>query len=218
LSAANKSTITTRPPVIVCDDHIAIRIGLEGILKEHGFVIAGSCHLVDELLALVKRFPSAVVITDLAVEGLPIQELIGKIHENSSKCQVLVYSMRESSTTISMCYKAGAIAFVPKSADPDDIAKAVEHAMKGQRYFPPAVAAELANLNIDKDSPSNILTKKELPIFIEYCKCGDTNMVAEMLDMQERTVQNILSGIAKKLDTPRRQLHLVARKYGLIEF
>ncbi|HEY8102190.1 MAG TPA: response regulator transcription factor [Burkholderiaceae bacterium] len=204
-------------PIVICDDHIAIRKGVQRILEEQNFPVVGSCSDVATLIMLVRNHPTAIIVTDLAVEETPFPELLKTLKMESTDCQVVVYSMREAPATIGLCYKAGAIAFVPKSAEPAEIITAIEYAIRGERYFPVSVATELANFNLDHTSPQDILSKSEMPIFLGYCKLGSVKALAEQMDIPEKTIQNVLSRIAKKLEAPRSTFHHIARRNGLID-
>jgi DNA-binding NarL/FixJ family response regulator len=208
---------STLLPVIICDDHIAIRAGLRLILERGSIQVVGECDSVMTLLDLVRLNPNAIVITDLGVDEVQFPNLVSQLRNQSADCQIVVYSMREAPATIGLCYEAGAIAFVPKSADPDEIIKAINRASNGDRYFPASVASELAGLLLDRTSPKALLTARELEIFIGYVREGTVEALAERIGISDKTVQNLLSQIAKKLNSPRSTFHNLAREHGLID-
>lgn len=206
-------------PIIICDDHAAIRAGIARILEEQKMAVIEGCDTVPALLTLVRQCPNAVVITDLAIDQLPFPALAAKLHSLSADCRIVVYSMREAPATIGLCYEAGALAFVPKSSEPEEIIKAVESACADQRYIPPSVAANLANFHIaDRNSPMSMLSAQEKNMFAGYAKGETVEMLARRFGVSDKRVQNILSQISKKLDAPRSAFFQVARRYGLIDF
>lgn len=206
-----------KPVVIVCDDHIAIRAGIARILEDRGVAVAGECYTIGALLNLVQKFPSAVVLTDLAVQELPFPDLMRQIRATSLDAKVVVYSMRESAATIHLCYESGATAFVPKRSEPDEIIRAIESAHQGVKYLPPDVAANLAKLTIDPTAPQNILNQREREIFVSFVRGESLEDMAARLEVTERTLNNTLSQISKKLDAPRTAFFQIAKRYGLIE-
>jgi two-component system, NarL family, invasion response regulator UvrY len=126
--------------------------------------------------------------------------------------------MREAPATIGLCYEAGALAFVPKSSEPEEIIKAVESACSGQRYIPPSVASNLANFHIaDRNSPMNMLSAQEKDMFVGYANGETVETLAQNFGVSDKRVQNVLSQISKKLDAPRSTFFQVARRYGLID-
>lgn len=207
---------TSRPKVIICDDHIAVRTGVMTILKENEIVVAGHCDNVASLEKLVEESPDAVVITDLAIDEVPFQDLVKRLRGKSANCKIVVYSMREAPGTIGLCYDAGVLAFVPKRSDPSELILAVEHANNGQRYLPPSVATALAQFHIDAKVPINLLSARELELFVGYANGDSLEALAKKLGLSEGTVNNMLSRIAKKLSLPRSMFAETARKYGLL--
>lgn len=203
--------------VIVCDDHFAIRAGVIKILEQQAIHVIGECSTVASLVELVQQYPDAVIIMDLGMGEIPLRELVATLHEQSPACKVVVYSMREAPSTIGLCYEAGALAFVPKRADPEELIKAITHAHQGERYFPASVASELANLHVDGNAPANVLSSREMEIFIAYAKREGVDALAARLGISDRSVHNTLSRIAKKLDVPRSTFTDIARRYGLID-
>jgi len=212
-----QSSLDIKAPIIICDDHIAIRAGVMKILEEQGITAVSECNTVAVLLDLVRQYPNSIVITDLAIDETPLPTLIAQLRNQSANCQIVVYSMREAPSTIGLCYEEGVAAFVPKSAEPEEIVKAIEAANRGERYFPAAVASELANFHVDRRAPSNVLSPREMAVFIGYAKEETVEILATKLGISERTVNNLLSLIAKKLDVPRSAFHHVARRYGLLD-
>ncbi len=218
MNSPKQPAAAVAPQVIICDDHIAIRGGVIQILEGQQIAAVG-CDTVAALVRLVRQHRAAVVITDLAVDGVPFPLLMEKLGGRSMNCRVVVYSMREAPATVGLCYGAGALAFVPKRAEPEEIIKAVQMAAKGERYYPPAVAAELASFHvIDKHSPSKLLTERELRIFMAYARGDSAGELAEQCDASKKTIQNSLGIISQKLGVPRTQFHLLASQHGLLEF
>ena len=205
------------PSVIICDDHQAIRAGLGELLREFGVDICASVGTVSELLAAVGDHPDALVISDLGVESTAFRDLMAEITDISPGCRVIIYSMRDTPSSIRVCYDLGAYAFVPKSSDVDEIVKALRWAASGMKYFPDDVAAELEELEDDSSNPRNVLTGREFAVFMTFVHVGSAEAVAERQDITLKTTQNLLGIISKKLGVPRSQFHRVASENGLLD-
>lgn len=204
-------------PVIICDDHIAIRAGLRQILERAKIRVAGECEDLPQLLALTERYPAAVLMTDLGVDDVPFTKLVSEVHRRAAAMPIIVYSMRETPATISLCYQEGASAFVPKRADISEIVEAVLAVGAGKVYFTREVAANLAAMQVVPSPPKEILLPRELQVFIAYAKSPNINQIAADLSVTSKTVQNTVSAISKKLDIPRNQFYATAVKHGLID-
>lgn len=212
---ATQQTPLPRPQVIICDDHIAIRSGLRGILEEANFHVVATCETVPTLIEALKAHPHAVVITDLGVGGLAFPDMMEAMRTQVDHCRVIAYSMRETASTIGLCYESGALAFVPKSADIDEIIRALESAARDQRYIPPSVATELATLHVDQRNPRLLLSDREMALLLSYAENDNIDALAEKHGLSTKTVQNTLSMISKKLGTARTSFHKLVQEYGL---
>src|ERR1035437_5104346 len=95
--------INSKIKIIICDDHIAIRTGLRGMLEAAQFKVVADCDSVPGLVSAVSKFPDAIVITDLNIGGMAFQDMVSEIHQQSKECPIVAYSMRETPTTIGMC-------------------------------------------------------------------------------------------------------------------
>jgi DNA-binding NarL/FixJ family response regulator len=209
---------TRHQAIIICDDHAAIRAGVSHILEQRNKHIVGACGAVAELLALVRKHPDAIVVIDLGIDQLPFPELMTKLRKAAPPCRVVVYSMREAPGTIELCYDAGAIAFVPKSDDPEEIVRAVDRAEQSERYLPPSVASSLANFHLeDRRSPLGMLSAQEREVFVGYARGEVVDALAGRLGVSDKRIQNLLSLISKKLDAPRSAFYQIARRCGVVD-
>lgn len=211
------STASPSPSVVVCDDHIAIRAGLRQIFETEQVRVVGECQSLDELLVLARQHPEAVLVTDLGIDGVPFSALVKEVRLCLDDMPIVVYSMRETPATIDLCYKSGAVAFVPKRADVAELIKAVRSASVGKLYFPSDVATELAALHVDRRHPKLLLLPRELEIFEAYAKNPAVAEIAASLGVTPKRVQNTLSQIAQKLDLPRSQFRSAAIRHGIVE-
>jgi hypothetical protein len=81
----------------------------------------------------------------------------------------------------------------------------------------PVVSVALANLLVDQNLPTNVLSGRELEIFIAYAKKENLDDLATRLEITDRYIQNVISKIAKKLGLHRSDFREFAKKNGLIE-
>ena len=205
-------------PVIICDDHIAIREGLKAILENARINVVGVSESVAELLKQVKQHPASIVIVDLQVDGVQFPELIKQLHAQSDEIRVVVYSARKSPVTMGMCYEYGATAYIPKDSKPSDIIKALEFAENGERYFSATVAAIVYDLNNDRTKIISKLSPREMEIFLAYCKEPSIEKIARDIGITEKSLSNAVSVISKKLNISRSMFNHMAQECGLLEF
>ncbi len=215
---SKRSTSDQPCAIIICDDHIAIRTGVAAILADHKFSIVGTCESLAQLIKLLRQHKSAVVVTDLAIDGVPFPTLAEILRTNTPDCKIIVYSMRESPATVALCYSSGALAFVPKRSDPQEIVNAVTSAIVSERYIPISIAPNLANYHYaNQSSRINLLTKREMEFFLAYAKGDAVADIASQVGLSDGSVQNKLTSVSKKLEIPRQKFREYTEILGLLD-
>ena len=68
-------------------------------------------------------------------------EVIHRLRPEFPDLPILVLTMHEEQQYAVRVIEAGAMGYLPKTVDADDILSAIRHLMAGDTYFPPAIAA-----------------------------------------------------------------------------
>ena len=117
--------------------------------------------------------------------------------------------------------EAGAAGYLLKKEvqDPETIIQAIKTVYHGYAYMTPAVTAKVLNVikNLIKSGEYN-LTKREMEILSLMSKGEDNRKIADLLNINIRTVANHVSNILYKVDAKNRtEAAVIARKLGLID-
>jgi two-component system, NarL family, response regulator DevR len=160
---------------------------------------------------------------DLLITGIKMSPgepdgitLIRQARERHPELKAIVLSMYDDSEHIDAAFASGAVAYILKTAHPDDIIAAIRQAFEHSIYlvgvrFPPAqpVTQEPA------DSPG--LTKRELEILRLVAEGHSNAELARMLWVTEQTVKFHLSNIYRKLNVSNRtEASRWAQLHGLL--
>lgn len=121
--------------LLLVDDSVPFRERLARAFRERGFTVrtAGDYH---EAMAIARQTPPDLAVVDLRMPGPSGLNLVRDLTELSSHTRVLVLSGFGSIATAVDAVHLGAVNFLPKPADAEDILAAFE------RGATPAVAAE----------------------------------------------------------------------------
>ncbi|KPK49495.1 MAG: hypothetical protein AMS22_13585 [Thiotrichales bacterium SG8_50] len=206
--------------IFVCDDHAAIRRGLQSILEEGGFEIIGSAGSVDECLAFACHDDVSVYIVGLNIGETRGTTIVDLLRERNRSAQIIVYSDYDSTPIISGAYEAGARGYVTSSSEEQLLLEAINTVANGGIYFEPGVAEELAifyTSGARKVDPRELLTERELTIFILLAEGRTVKEVGEMLGVTEKSVGNRAVTIRRKLCIPRDQFTSFALEHNLID-
>lgn len=177
--------MTTEAPLegektlLILDDDAAFRTRLARALEQRGFeVLAASS--VAEASEITSKTPPAYAVLDLRLEdgsGLAVVEALNKSRPD---CRVVILTGYGAIATAVAAVKAGAIDYLAKPADPEDIVKAL-----------------LASPDEKPEPPENPMSADRIRwehIQRVYELCGhNVSETARRLNMHRRTLQRILA-------------------------
>jgi DNA-binding NarL/FixJ family response regulator len=151
----------------------------------------------DSLLA-DPRFPVDVVLLDLDLgDGVPAPAKIVRLA--AAGVAVVVVSTFADPRRVRECLAAGALGFVPKAEDADEIPRAIRAAAAGEGYVSPALAALLVAGDEDPlAEPPPSLSQQERRALVLYASGLPLKSVAEHLDISTETAKTYLGRVREK--------------------
>lgn len=208
--------------VLVADDHPLFRKGLIRLLSslEHVEVVAQAA-TGDEAVAAALEHQPDVVVMDLRMPDLDGVEATRRIVATSPHIRVLVLTMFEDDASVFAAMRAGALGYLLKEADEEEIARAVQSVASGEAVFGPAVARRVIQYFTTPATarPSPVfpeLTNREREVLELLAQGRNNGDIARRLFLSPRTVRNHVSNIFTKLAVADRAQAIVrAREAGL---
>jgi DNA-binding NarL/FixJ family response regulator len=200
-------TLGERRSGVILDDHPLWLQAVGRSLAEIGVEVVGATTDPDRALALLEAAQPDLFITD--VPRGPDDELVTacmvRALERVPGLKVVVLSAREDRASIEHALRHGAIAYVKKSAHPDDLAVTVRQMFHRSFYVPLGAASPGAGTTDESPRGSNgTLTPRELDV-LRLVAEGHSNVeVAKMLWITEQTVKFHLSNSYRKLGVTNR--------------
>jgi two-component system response regulator RegA len=115
------------PSILLVDDDATLRERLARALRERGFDVrtAGSA---DEAMALVRADSPEMAVLDLKMPGHSGLELLRELKEQDPSTQIVILTGYGSIATAVEATKLGAIAYLPKPVDADEVLAAFQRA------------------------------------------------------------------------------------------
>jgi DNA-binding NarL/FixJ family response regulator len=206
--------------VVIVDDHSLVRQGLEAVLASAVDVsVVGQAADGRSAVDVVADAEPDVVLMDLQLPELSGLEAIRALLEARPETAVLVLTMFEDDDTVHAAIAAGAVGYLLKGADGEDILAAVRSAAAGQAVFGAALAPRLRTLFAGRPTePASFpeLTDRERGI-LDKLAAGLSNVeIGRELFLSPKTVANNISIILAKLHLSERgQAIVMARDAGL---
>lgn len=126
------------PRILIVDDHPVVR---EGIGRVLAVAIPGvEIGVADDAAQAVGAIQASewdVVLLDLTLHGDDGTMVLRRLRQNYSEVPVVVISMHPADQFARRVLQAGALAYVSKGSDPEELVRAVRAALRGDRYSVP---------------------------------------------------------------------------------
>ncbi len=194
--------------VILADDHALFRSGVKRILEEiPGIEVVGEAADGLQLLSLLKKMTTDLVILDISMPKLRGLEAIQEIKASSPEVQVLILTMHKDAEYLSYALGAGAAGFLLKQDADPELLEALTTIRQGKTYLSPAISEVVPDLlrrgQTPEGTPRELLTNREREILKLLADGKSSKEIGELLFISLRTVQNHRANIMRKLKVRR---------------
>jgi len=165
--------------LLILDDDAPFRTRLGRALESRGFAVT-MVGAVTEAIELARTAPPQYAVLDLRLEDGTGLSVVEELHKRRPDCKVVMLTGYGNIATAVAAVKAGALDYLAKPADPDDVVKALL-ALPNDKAAPP-------------DNPMSADRVRWEHIQRVYELCGhNVSETARRLNMHRRTLQRILA-------------------------
>ena len=200
--------------VVIVDDHAIVRSGLDQLIgTAEDIELVGSAADGEQAVALVAEGRPDVVLMDLSMPVLDGTEATRRITTDHPGVRVVVLTSFADDRHIAGALAAGAIGYVLKHAEPDDLLDAIRAAAAGDAPLDPKAARVLLDERRRPD-PAARLSEREIEV-LRLVTAGLANkLIARRLGISERTVKAHLTNVYSRIGvTDRTQAALWAAEH-----
>jgi DNA-binding NarL/FixJ family response regulator len=201
--------------VLLAEDHSIVRAGLERLLDttDDIEVVAGAEDGAQAVELAAEHKPD-VVLMDISMPRLTGIEATKQIVEANEDVQVVVLTSFADRPQIVAALDAGAVGYLLKDAEPEEVVRGVRAAAKRESPFAPKVARTLLDARAER--PEAQLSERELEVLRCVAKGLPNKLIARSLGISEKTVKAHLTRIYQQIGvTDRTQAALWARERGI---
>ena len=225
----NGSTSTSTPGqggahpirVLVVDDHAVVRRGLTDLLSGAADIeVVGEAADGGQALVTARAVRPDVVLMDLQMAGVDGVDATRLLQAEELAPQVLVLTSFSDRERIVAALDAGAVGYLLKDADPDEVISGVRAVGRGESPLHPRAARELLLARTDAPGTAGAgnlkLTPREAEV-LRLVRAGLANkQIARRLGISERTVKAHLTSAFQRIGVvDRTQAALWADRNGL---
>ncbi|HWK06581.1 MAG TPA: response regulator transcription factor [Puia sp.] len=190
--------------IAIADDHLIFRSGLKKCLEFSAEVtIVSEAADGKELLRQLAAQKTDIVLTDIHMPVMDGIEATRYIREFYPEVKVLALSMSEEEETIVKTIQAGANGYLVKTADPEEIVRAIGCIIESGYYFNKYVSAAMARQLSRKNEtpglqPRDDLNFREKEVLKLVCEERTNIEIARQLFVSPRTVEGYRSRLIEK--------------------
>lgn len=203
--------------ILLADDHSVVRQGLRMFLSlDSELEIVGEAADGAEALSLARTLKPDVVLMDLLMPVMDGIAAITAIRQELPETEVIALTSVLEDASVVGAVRAGAIGYLLKDTEADELRRAIKAAAAGQVQLSPKAATRLLREIRVPESPETF-TEREKEVLKALAQGQSNKEIAHQLVISEKTVKTHITHILNKLQvSSRTQAALYAIRIGLI--
>jgi NarL family two-component system response regulator LiaR len=206
--------------VLVVDDHKVVRKGLATFIAVHNdLTFVGEAGNGEEAIEQCAALHPDVVLMDLKMPVMDGPTAIGIIHDRFPEINIVALTSLDDDTTAQRALGAGAIGYLFKDVEEDELMSAIRLASQGRGIVAPEAIRALISHSADQENGYSVgLTARERET-LDLVARGLTNPeIAQKLTVSVSTVNFHVHNVLDKLGAKTRtEAVVIAAREGLID-
>jgi DNA-binding NarL/FixJ family response regulator len=203
--------------LVIADDHKVVRSGLEQLIETFDDVrLMGTGANGEDAVTLCASFRPDVALLDLEMPGVDGIAATRRILAEAPETRVVIFTSFSDRDRIMQAIEAGAIGYLLKDADPDELHRGILAAARGESPLAPKAAAEVLAAR-GAPPPAGGLSDREREVLVLVASGLANKQIARKLGISEKTVKGHLTRVFQAIGVAdRTQAALWAERNGLL--
>jgi len=188
--------------IILADDHKLLRDGLRNIIEQRSNMrIIGEASDGREAIKICSKLVPNVLVMDIAMPGLNGIEAATQIHKSNPDIKIIGLSMHSSKQFIQGMFNAGALGYLLKDGDADELIIAITTVMQHKKYLSKDINQEfLGLLKKGEALEKATLSSREKEVLQLISEGNSSKEIGEILFLSPKTIDVHRNNIMKKID------------------
>jgi DNA-binding NarL/FixJ family response regulator len=179
---------TTRPRILIADDHNIVAEGLRSLLEKSCDVI-GVVQDGRELLVEAHKLKPDIVVLDIGMPLLNGFEAAQRLKQSLPATRLVFLTMKDDANLAAAALNLGTVGYVLKSAAASELLAAVSEVLQGRSYVTPKLRPEnWAVREARARQYSKGLTHRQQEVLQLLAEGRPMKEIADILKVSEKTV------------------------------
>lgn len=199
--------------VVIVEDHLALRKGVELLLRGDGIRVTGVADTPEEGARMIRERKPDLAIVDIGLDGGSGLDLVRQVLALDPTAGILLYTGAVEQSVLRAALDSGARGFAMKAGPAAELLAAVRVVAAGGEYVDPRIA-RLLEVSAAVHVP--IVTPREREILDLLAEGLKSDEIAERLVLSPMTVDTHVRNLMRKLGA-RTRAHALALALKLRE-
>ena len=197
-----KSEIINGKSAIIIDDHLLFTNGLTGILEDIGLKVHSTFSNAKDAITYLKNQNVDIIFSDINMPIMDGIQFCKRLKKLQIETPVIMLSMYEDANIIKESFNHGAVGYLSKNSDRDEIIKALTNCLNGKEFVNKNLLKEdkISSVNKDKYQTKYSLSTREREVLEHILNDEKNSAIAGLLKISKRTVETHRKNIMVKLD------------------
>ncbi len=187
--------------ILIADDHHVIRMGLRILLEQHGYIVVGEVSSGLDVARACRDLQPDIVILDIDLPGMDGFEVLRRLNTHDFSVKVLIFSAMPTDGYSIRCSRLGAVGYVSKADDINELISAINMVIKGYTMFP-IVSSSRVNKIKELESEQDLidsLSVRELAVLKYLSRGYRVTQISQELQLSDKTISTYKARLLTKL-------------------